>query len=113
MKTYEPYQYPGCEKHTLEITLQLGEHKGILRQEIYGNCCGLDILQCFDPQGFDPGDLSYNDCGLKISDCDEEWFVCVLKNEEGKELAIESHIDEIGDLVVKLEIVECEKAKGD
>ena len=110
------YKVP-CESrnnnHTLEITLQSGEYKGTLRQDIGGNCRGFTVLQVFDPECFDPKDLSYNDCNLAFSNDDdwEDWFTCTLKNEKGEELECEGCAEDLGDMVVKLEIIACEKAE--
>lgn len=97
--------------HTLEITLQSGEYKGTIVQKIGGNCFGLDILNCFDIDNLYPEELSENNCSLEFTGEDdegEEWFRCVLKNENGEKCEIEDYVKDLSRLVVKLEIIDCQ-----
>ncbi|KZL88688.1 DUF5406 family protein [Clostridium magnum] len=96
--------------HTLEVTLQSGEYKGTLKQEISGNCFGMNILNFFSPESLEVEYLLENNCNLEFigeDDDGEEWFRCILKDDEGNECEIEDYTYDLERLIVKLEIVDC------
>lgn len=110
MKKYENLDNFKERIHTVEITLQLGEYKGTLRQKVGGNCFGQDVLHCFDADEIAVDDVfKENNCNLQITENDdgEYWFTCILKNDKGEETEVEEPADELKNLVVKLEIVDC------
>lgn len=110
MDKYENMDNFNEREHVLEIKLQLGEHKGTLRQIIGGNCFGYNILTCFDPKYFVPDDFIYNDCELELigqDDEGQEWFKCILTDDNGDVCEYEDLVSDFGNIVVKLEIIEC------
>jgi hypothetical protein len=114
VKKYENMDNFKERLHTLEITLQQGEYKGTLKQKVGGNCFGIDILHNFDIDTFDIDSFCENNCNFQFTGEDDdgnEWFRCVLKNENGEECEIEDEVKGLGWLVVKLEIVDCEIVK--
>lgn len=110
MKKYENLDNFNERIHTVEVTLQSGEHKGTFKQKVGGNCFGKTVLDSVDIDEI-PEDECFeeNDCQLKILEDDdgEYWFTCVLKDAEGNETEIEDEARCLQDLVVKLEIVDC------
>ncbi len=110
MKKYENLDNARDRIHTIEITLQLGEYKGTLKQEIGGNCFGQDILRSFDADEISTDEVfKENNCNLVIGEDDEGkyWFTCILKNDKGEETKVEDYADALKNLVVKIEIVDC------
>ena len=95
--------------HTLAITLQMREYKGIVALQIGGNCLGYDILTTFHPSYLDERNFIYNDCNLKIDEDEDgnEFFTCNLKHGDN-ELFVFDNIEFLSSMVVRLEIVECE-----
>jgi hypothetical protein len=110
MKKYENLDNFKNRVHTLEITLQEGEYKGTLVQKIGGNCFGLDVLNTFNADDLCPEDLENNNCSLEFTEDEEgnEWFSCLLKDENGDGCEIEDYARNLNNLVVKLEIIACE-----
>lgn len=111
MKKYENMDNFKKRMHTLEITLQLGEYKGTLKQKVGGNCFGINILNVFDVDSFEMTDFCENNCNFQIIGGDYEWFSCILKNDDGEETKIEDEVRQLGNYIVKLEIVDCEIVK--
>lgn len=110
MKKYENLDNFKEREHLIEITLQLDTYKGTLKQKVGGNCFGLNVLNSFDPDCISEDDVFYeNNCNFSIEEDDdgEYWFTCILKDEEGNETEIEDPIEELQNLIVKLEIVDC------
>lgn len=106
MKRYENEDNFRERLHTVEITLQSGEYKGTVKQEVGGNCFGLSVLGCFDPDCMDEEETFVeNNCQLEI--LEDEYFKCVLRSEDGEECEIEDELRYLGNYVVKLEIVDC------
>lgn len=108
MEKYENLDNFQTRTHILEVTLQSGEYKGTFKAKIGGNAFGVDVLTFFD----DFRDVAVytdtiveNNCQIGFSE--DGWFKCYLTNEDGGKCEVEHEMDELGNLVVKLEIVDC------
>lgn len=114
MKKYENMDNFYERKHTVEITLQLGEYKGTLKMQVRGNCFGLDILNCVDLETTFEDEFIENNCNFRLigeDDDGNEWFRCVLKSDAGEECFCEDLLSDANKMIVKLEIVDCDIIK--
>lgn len=102
MKNYDPNYAYG--KHTVEITLQNWQYTGKIRTKIKGNCKGFNVLE--SAKDIYEDDKYESDCEFKIQD---DWFSCVLKDENGNKLDIDDELDNLEDYIVKLEIIDFEE----
>ena len=104
MKNYDLNIYRGA--HTVKITLQSWKYKGHIINRIKGNCKGRDILD-FDFECED--DFPDNDCQMKYHE-DNDYFTCVLKDENGNTLMCDGDAREMNSMIVGLEIIDfCEE----
>lgn len=104
MKNYDLNIYRGV--HTVKITLQSWKYKGHIINRIKGNCKGRDILD-FDFECED--DFPDNDCQMKYHE-DNDYFTCVLKDENGNTLMCDGDAREMNSMIVGLEIIDfCEE----
>lgn len=107
MLNYDPNIFNGI--HTVKLTLQQWQYKGHVSVEIGGNTRGHSVIECAMDLYRD--DFALNDCEFEFTDDDEdqEGFRCTLKDEEGNELLIEDELNELGRLIVAVEIVDYRK----
>ena len=100
MKNYDPNITNGV--HTVRITLQSWGYKGHIIQEVKGNCKGRDILNLFDFE--DADEFTKNDCQLQCHE-DDEYYSCVLTDDEGNTLECEEDAEGMNDMIVAVEII--------
>ncbi|HEX2986080.1 MAG TPA: DUF5406 family protein [Caproiciproducens sp.] len=94
--------------HTIKVTFQTEDYVGHIEYEMGGNCQGLYLLD-YDPDCVGQDDIetyTSNDCQLSFDE-DTEMFRIVLKNPAGEELECERDAEELKDLIVSIEIVNC------
>lgn len=103
MKNYNPNIYRGI--HTVKITLQTLEYKGHIIKKIWGNCKGRNILD-FDFECED--DFPDNDCQMKYYK-DDDYFTCVLKDENGDTMSCDGDAEEMNNMIVGVEIIDFRK----
>jgi len=101
-----------CKRtHTIQVTFQTGEYKGCIAWKVGGNCQGLRLLDFhIEDFGYDKiGLLVINDCNIKLHENDGNYFYTLeLQNSEGATLQCEMSDNELSDLVVAIEIIDCE-----
>lgn len=104
MKNYDPNIYEGT--HTVKITLQQWEYKGHIIKRIGGNCKGISLL---DFDFYCECDFDDNDCQMKYHE-DEDYFTCILRDENGNTLRYEGDAREMNNMIVCIEIIDfCEE----
>ena len=107
IKTYDP-NINGT--HTIRITFMQWDFAGHISIERSGNCHGAILFE--DAlSGFDSSDIlrfAENDCKFSYDD-NYNYYSLVLKNKNGDELHNEGDIDEIKNMIVKIEITKVEK----
>lgn len=110
MEFYDNLEYQQKSRtQVLRITFQRGIYKGYIEQQIGGDCLGLNILEwepeCLDQDDID--DLRTNDSVLTYLE-NEDCYLLILKDNEGKQCCFECDTEDLRDSVVALEIVSCE-----
>lgn len=107
--------------HTIRVTFQTENYIGHIAYTMGGNCQGLDLLD-YDPDCIDSDEITNyveNDCKFSFND-DAEVFSLTLTNPDGDTLQGDYDDDELRNLIVAIEIVDCkiddsdsENAEGD
>ena len=95
--------------HIVEVTIQSWEYIGHLKFKIGGNCKGLSVMKNADDLWRNE-DVIWNDCAFKIDE-DEEWFSCELKDADGNILQCDDNLDNLSDMIVKIEILALQEEK--
>lgn len=92
--------------HTVEITLQQSNFKGKITVWNYGNCKGFRALENAKDR-INREEMFDSNCKFKIED-EDDWFRCILKDENENELEVEDELDNLDDYIVKVEIIDFE-----
>lgn len=101
MKNYDPNINYGT--HIVEVTIQMWEYIGHLKYKIGGNCKGLSIMKNAEDL-YRNKDIIWSDCNF-IIDEENEWFKCELKDVNENILMIDNGLDDLPNLMVKIEIL--------
>ena len=116
MKNYDNSDNIRVREQTVEVTLQSGEFKGVLKTIVTGRTFGLNIISgLMDVHDiFDLEDWEQNGCfitDLGEDDEGQEWFKYKLTREDGEKLSGEDFWDNFANLVVGINIVDCKVIK--
>lgn len=112
IEKYSPSQY---NKHIIRLTLNKGGYVGHISIQVGGNCTGEAILETritfFDTCDEDDIlNLMENDCQLEMhteDDYDVIWFSLCLRNGDNELMLDEVDEDDIKNIIVAAEIVDC------
>jgi hypothetical protein len=93
--------------HTIEVTLQHWEYKGLLRVKIGGNCKGFSVINEIVNTIFNAyPDIESNCNFMIIEDSGDAWFEVKLKNKNNEILLVDGDFDSLEELIVKVEIID-------
>ena len=100
--------------HTVRLTFNDNGYEGHIAFKLGGNCKGARILSTGlefleDCSEDDIKNLVENDCNLWMHEDDRSvWFTLNLTNTEGEVLQEECDEDELEDLILSVDIIDCQ-----
>lgn len=94
--------------HKVKMTLQQWEYIGEIIFEVGGNCKGKSILEC--AMDVYEEDIIENSCNFsyfdETDDDGDNWFKCILKDDDGNEMEVEDKGESLEDYIVGIEIID-------
>lgn len=105
LKQYNP---SGKNVHTIRVTFMKQGYTGHIAFEVYGNCCGADLLNVDFLESDTQQDIEQyteNDCSFSFDE-GSECFSATLKDKNGRTCDIEGDEETIRSMIVSIEIAD-------